>query len=97
MYQNTMDDPMISEFIELIKNINTLDIPETEYVSQPKDIVSNISDIANVLFITEEGHVNYENLVKVKSQGVYIFPLEQDRFGWLVGGVQTDKGIITFG
>jgi hypothetical protein len=87
----------INEFITLIKNINNSDIEETEYLHEPKDIITSIVDIALVLFIHEDGNVNYDNICEVSKHGISIFPLERDRFGWLVGGIETKKGIIAFG
>jgi hypothetical protein len=33
----------------------------------------------------------------MKNSNYDVFPIERDRFGWLIGGIQTSKGIIAYG
>jgi hypothetical protein len=87
----------MEEFIELIENLNNSDITEKEYLEETDFLVNKIIDLALLLFIDNGGHVDYDNIIEVKKYGISIFPLEQDRFGWLIGGIQTKKGIISFG
>ena len=62
-------------------------------------LINNVSLLAEEVFITSDGQVNYEHIEYVcKSNKNYnIYPLEQDRFGWLIGGIETEKGVISFG
>ena len=86
----------MDEFIKLINFINTSDIKEEEYLYEPADLIENVRQQAIILFITEEGRCNFENISQARQLGVDIIPLEQDRFGWLIGGIVTKKGIIHF-
>ena len=92
-----MEDSLVFKFVELIINLNESDIAEKEFLTEPKNIVNEIIDIATVIFIDAEGCVNYKNIIECKKYGIYIYCIEQDRFGWLIGGIQTNKGIIRFG
>jgi hypothetical protein len=87
----------MDEFIELVKDLNNSDITEKEYLDEPDVLINKIIDIALVLFIDHNGHVDYDNILEVEKHGISVFPLEQDRFGWLIGGIGTKKGIIPFG
>jgi hypothetical protein len=50
----------------------------------------------SALYPTGNGmHINSKNALK--QNGFKVFPLEKDSFGWLIGAVTTNKGIITFG
>jgi len=49
------------------------------------DLIENVRQQAIILFITEEGRCNFENIRQAQHLGVDIIPLEQDRFGWLIG------------
>lgn len=53
--------------------------------------------LANELLITKEGYCNWDNIDILRSSGFGVIPIEQDSFGWLVGGILTNKGIITYG
>ena len=86
----------MDEFIQLIENINTSDIQKQEYLLEPSEVIRKIVDHAAVLFVTQEGRCNIENILEARRLGVDVIPLEQDRFGWLIGGIVTKKGIIQF-
>jgi hypothetical protein len=61
-------------------------------------IVSKIANMLEEIFITAGGHLNYD--LKDKFMDMYgyeLYPVEQDRWGWVLGGLQTSKGTITFG
>ena len=94
-----------------IENIDDIDNDDNDdnnynnYVFNPEDklrgaaLINHISILADEVFITNEGHVNHENiqyLYKI-NKNYNVFSIEQDRFGWLIGGIETEKGVITFG
>jgi len=56
-----------------------------------------ISELAAFTLINADGSVNYEAVGCMKKEGFNVFPLERDSFGWLIGGIQTSKGIVSFG
>ena len=93
-----------NENIDDIDN-NDNNINYNNYLFNPADeqcgaaLINHISILADEVFITNEGHVNHENiqyLYKI-NKNYNVFPIEQDRFGWLIGGIETEKGVITFG
>jgi hypothetical protein len=49
------------------------------------------------ILITPEGSVNWEAKDELESYGFWVYPVERDSFGWVVGAVETDRGVITFG
>ncbi len=54
---------------------------------------------ANMVFIDKGGGADWTAILKVQDAlpSVKIAPLESDSFGWLVGGIFTEKGIVSFG
>ncbi len=63
------------------------------------DILMNeeIETLATDLLITNEGACNWENINILRDAGFAIIPIEKDSFGWLLAGILTKKGIITYG
>jgi len=47
--------------------------------------------------IDENGHCIWDNHDILAEHGFSVFPGERDRFGWLIGCIQTKKGIIVYG
>lgn len=43
------------------------------------------------------GYPHLGNKSFLTRSGYEVFPLERDSFGWLVGGIRTPKGIVSFG
>lgn len=86
-------------FLTLLKRLEDDElIEESEFcLSQEIPIVSEISHLADDLLITQSGYCNWENIYYVEDSGYDVFPLERDGFGWLLGGIQTKKGIIAYG
>ncbi len=68
-----------------------------EFLSQDIPIVHEISLMADDILITPSGFCNWENIHLMEDYGYQVFPLERDNFGWIVGGIQTEKGIIAYG
>ncbi len=66
-------------------------------LSYDNDTVYNAACIATSVLIDEGGSCEWENITILKDNGFYVFPLEKDRFGWLIGGISTNKGIISYG
>jgi hypothetical protein len=58
--------------------------------------VSHIQQLAEKYLITD-GKCNFEMMDYLTKQGYYVFPLQWDEFGWIVGAISTIKGIITYG
>jgi hypothetical protein len=60
-------------------------------------IVQDATHLANLVLIKDDGERNIENEIKIKIAGYGVFALEQDGCGWLLGGILTPKGIISYG
>jgi galactose-1-phosphate uridylyltransferase len=73
------------------------------------DLLVKASNLADEIFISDQGQVIYDNIAEfyeIKKNSEYfnnnnieydIYPIEQDQFGWLIGGIKTQKGVIVFG
>jgi hypothetical protein len=91
----------MDRLIELLKEIDadvSLSDRNTDAViSHPNAI--EIESLANDVLIADDGTAgcNWLNIEHLKSLGWPVFPLERDRFGWLIGGIQTKKGVIAYG
>jgi hypothetical protein len=81
----------------LFNYIELSDISPSEYLSHDCPEVAEIVRLANKYLITEKGDCNWYNINILRASGVRIFPLEQDSFGWMLGGISTSKGIIVYG
>jgi hypothetical protein len=53
--------------------------------------------MANVLLIENDGKCNWDNMEHLQKLCYYVYPGEQDRFGWLTGCIDTSKGTIVYG
>lgn len=63
----------------------------------PLDDYRSISILADCVLIDANGRRNIDAIQTLADAGYEVFPLEKDRFGWLIGGIQTKCGIIVFG
>lgn len=94
---------MIQQFVqawEAMENGNvSLDKQGERYFynsSEPKVLDCEI--LANDLLISN-GNLNHSNAEELQKLGFKVFPLEKDRFGWLLGGITKSPNttILTFG
>lgn len=87
---------------QLIKLLNALEddaaIDGThEFLSLDIPIVAEISALADELLITPEGKCHWDNIADLMVYGYQAFAVEKDGFGWVVGGISTLKGTVTYG
>ena len=90
----------MDELIELLKKIeDDADISGSEFdvLSDNHPNVYHASSLAELLLITPEGRCDWKNIRELKSNGYAVAPLEKDSFGWLIGGIETSKGVIAYG
>ena len=88
----------MEELIELLTQIENSNLKAKEILSDDDcPSVIRIRALLEKLLITSEGDINWDNRNKIVDAGWYIYPYEQDRFGWLLGAVVTKKGDIVFG
>jgi hypothetical protein len=59
--------------------------------------VRDASELAADVLITANGMCHWNNIEDLKNAGYDVFPIEEDQFGWLLGGIETRKGIIVYG
>lgn len=83
------------ELIYLLEQDDT--IRRSEYLSHEIEIVNQIACMADDLLIMANGHCNWDMIDSLEDKHIYVFPVEKDRFGWVIGGIPTTKGIITYG
>lgn len=88
----------MEQLFELIRKVEEdEEIEYSEYLDERIDIVRQISNLADDLLITGGGRCNWENMNYLEDRGIHVFPVERDGFGWLIGGIPTRKGVITYG
>ena len=100
-----MDDIIetMDELIRLLKDVDSgsKTIDQEDISSDKRGNIyiddSEISYLANTLLITNTGRCNWDNIALVRKEGFDVFAGDQDSFGWLVGCIRTNKGIITYG
>jgi hypothetical protein len=81
----------------LVNWIELSDIEPLEYLSHECPEVGEVVELANKYLITDKGQCNWYNINILRAGGLHIFPLEQDSFGWMLGGITTSKGVIVYG
>lgn len=85
----------MDELIQLLKQFE-MNVPLT---ANKYDFISNldIEALASHLLINECGECNWMNIDVLEENGFSVIPIEKDSVGWLIGGIVTTKGIITYG
>ena len=96
----------VEELLDVLKGIDeepTIDDLGEEIclnwglLSERHKLIQDATNLATYALIKENGERNFENEFKLVNKGYSVFPLEEDRCGWLVGGILTPKGIIAYG
>jgi hypothetical protein len=72
-------------------------IVSCDYLQNEIPIVNKIVNLANQLLITNQGQCNSKNMSILENYNFNIFPIEVDSFGWLIAGINTNKGVIIYG
>jgi hypothetical protein len=88
----------MERLLELLKELEKSDIKPRDFVtSEHHKNVAEIEELLESMCIDKTGGIHMGNVSRIKNSGYYVFPVERDSFGWLLGGVETTKGTITFG
>lgn len=88
----------MDQLLRLLKFLeNDNSIVYVRYLSHNVPIVREISTLACNLLITDDGDCNWKNIEHLKKRGYNVNPIESHAFGWLIGGIFTRKGVITYG
>jgi hypothetical protein len=84
---------LIVELLKQIEKDDTIIIREQLY-DHHHPLVYAVVYLANEYLTADDRHVH---MSIVKQSGFGIYPGEQDRFGWLTGCIQLERGRIVFG
>ena len=85
----------IGDLMWAIKEINRKRYINVEKGQHP--LVRLVDYLANK-YLIEDGQILYGNIgILEEEDNISVFPVERDSFGWLIGGIRTNKGVITFG
>lgn len=89
----------MATLIKLIKELeeSCVKVDADGYLDSNNQLVKDVSYLANDLLITSNGKLNIDNMEILDIAGYRTFPVERDSFGWLIGGIQTSIGVITYG
>ena len=89
----------MEKLINLLEEIDKSDLEDNydERLSDDIELVANIVELATSELIDDNGHCMWDNHEVLKKRGFSVFCGERDRFGWLVGCIQTKKGVISYG
>jgi len=91
---------MVDKLVQLIKELEEIDVEPNEcgiYEQETHPLVVKISYLAVDVLIDRNGKCNWDLLDEMSVAGYPVFPIEKDRFGWLVAGIQLKNGIISYG
>jgi hypothetical protein len=84
--------------IELLRQIDAdSSLPDDLDAVLSHPITIEVEALATEVLICGDGRGNEENMNELRRLGWGVFPVERDGFGWLIGGIQTKKGVITYG
>jgi len=75
-------------------------IDEDEYIDKEMITKATHTLVKCARYLADEyltGNENFQNIIKVRQAGFDVYAAEQDRFGWLVGGIRLKRGILYFG
>lgn len=88
----------MEQLVSLLLSIETNNEIKSKFgfIPETNTDVRDASILASSLLITDLGECNWRNIELLKMEGFDVFPIEKDRFGWLVAGIQTRKGVISY-
>jgi hypothetical protein len=84
---------------ELVKLLNDLEKDENLVFSAYIDssIIEPIQILARSILIDDDGRPAWDAIDTLSLKGYFVFPLERDRYGWIMGGIETKKGVVRYG
>jgi hypothetical protein len=87
----------MDRLVALLEEVNRSDIKPRDYLEENHhSAVPLIRSLLCFLLITEKGNLDWDAKDELEGHGFIVYPVEQDRFGWLIGAVLTNKGAIKF-
>jgi hypothetical protein len=96
---------MASHVISLIKAIEACEDIEDRgegclnhgYLDERHPLIQQVVPALDAFLVKDDGDRNVTGEIDLEDAGYRVFCLEKDGFSWLVGGVQTSKGVIAYG
>lgn len=88
----------MDRLLVLLSTLEQSDITPREFLTTEHwEEISEIEYLLERVCITSDGSIDHDVVETMRKKGYPIYPVERDSFGWLIGGVLTTKGTITFG
>ena len=85
------------EALQILEETSDIKLFDEEYIIRDNHAALEASNIAENVLITTSGNVDWDAVDVLREAGYAVFPVERDRFGWLIGGIHTSVGILTYG
>jgi hypothetical protein len=60
-------------------------------------LIQKAANMATEVLVKPDGDRNISAEIDLENAGFFVRCLEKDGFGWLTGGIETEKGIISYG
>lgn len=67
------------------------------YLEDRHELIQRAVRMADAFLVDENGGRDASNEVALMLSGFNVRCLERDEFGWLTGGIETQKGLIAYG
>ena len=88
----------MERLVQLLNEVNASDMTPRYYLeSEHHSAVPLIKSLLASEMITKGGNLDWDKKDELAGYGYRLVPIEQDNWGWIVGAVVTDLGMITFG
>lgn len=89
----------MEDLVPLIEALEASDVDPRPYLNDgDHPNVRIIRILLERIFITAGGNINLDVRDQLRyGYGYELYPVEHDSWGWVLGGLRTKKGIITFG
>lgn len=88
----------MERLVHLLNEVNDSDMTPRQFLNDTDhSAVPLIQSLLEQIVITPGGHLDWDKKDELEEHGFRLVPIEQDRWGWILGAVVTDNGMITFG
>ena len=85
------------EALQILEETPDIKLFDEEYIVRDNPAALEASNIAENVLITTTGNTDWISVNLLRKAGYQVFPVEKDGFGWLIGGIHTGVGILTYG
>ena len=85
------------EALQILEETPDIKLFDEEYIVRDNPAALEASNIAENVLITTTGNTDWISVNLLRKAGYQVFPVEKDSFGWLIGGIHTSVGILTYG